>query len=126
LTWAVALFGVGACVCLVAWLRVPALARDALIHSRQALHVMRDPALDELGRERAVQSHARQLLRLGLRITVSAVAAVALPAGVVALCGAAGWVELDAVLAQLVSPWFVLVAMLLGLAGAWLLRARRP
>lgn len=125
MTLAVALFAVVASLGLIVWFRVPALARAALAASRDAFHVLRDPALDEPRRERAVRSHARQLLRLCLRLTLTIAGAVLLPWAAVAWFDVAGWVDLDAVLASAVSPWVVLAALLVSV-GAWRLRVPRP
>jgi hypothetical protein len=126
LTWALALLVVAACCALGAWLRIPALGRAAVDHSRRALRELRDPGLGEAAKERAAQAHAGQLLLLALRITAATAVAVALPFGALALLSAMGWVDFDAVLAQTISPWFALVAMALVIGALWLWRGRRP
>jgi hypothetical protein len=126
LTWAAALFVVAAFLVLAKLFRVAALAQAVLGSSRRAFHDLRDPALGERDKERAVQSHARRLLLLFLGITAASAAAAVLPFGVVALLDAAGVVRFDAVLQRTVSPAFILFATVIGVGAAALLHKRRP
>jgi hypothetical protein len=125
LTWAAALFVVAAFVVVAGLLRIPTRAREVLAHSRQAFADLRDPALDERAREKAVQGHALRLLWLFLVVTGSAAFALALPFGLIVLLDSAGLVAIDAVIALTLS-WPFLLGTCLGGAAVWALFQSRP
>ncbi len=107
-------------------LRIPSMARGVIGCTRQALHELRDPALDARQKEQAMQGHARRLVLLALGMTFASLAAVALPLAALAGLGAVGLVDPGAVLQATISPAFLVLAALLGLGMALFLRRRRP
>jgi hypothetical protein len=123
-TWAAALFVVVAFIALAGLLQIPVRAQEVLGRSRRALADLRDPALEERAKERAVQGHALRLLWLFVVLTLSATLALALPLGVIALLDSAGLVSLRAVLELTVSWPFLIGTFVLGFAVWGLLRQR--
>ena len=101
---------------------IPPLALRA--PDRQALRDLKDPALDELAREKAVQGHALRLMLLFVLVTGGSLLALAVPVGVLWLAERGGMVELEAVLDTTLSATFLIVTTVLGTA-VWLLLRRR-
>lgn len=94
---------------------IPA-ARRALQAAQQAVQVMRDPALDDLAREKAVQSAAVQVSRITLLLIVKVavlLAVTALPALAADLAGLAPWTDTVGFL----SRWDVLLGATIIVGG---------
>lgn len=91
---------------------------------QSSVAVLRDPSLDDDARERALQSHAKQLFGLFFLLTAGAVLALALPAGLIWLLDVLRVVSLRAVLEMTLSWQFLTATTLLG-AAAWRLMRRR-
>ena len=99
--------------------RIERAAADALAIAREALAVMRDPALDEAAKERLVQRRALTLVGKAALLTATGVAVVALPFLLLLLFHAAGLAPLEDTLALAASWPMLALAAALGVA-AWL------
>lgn len=91
---------------------------------QSSMAVLRDPSLDDHARERALQSHAKQLFGLFFLLTAGAALALALPAGLIWILDVLRVVSLRAVLEMTLSWQFLTVTTLVGVA-AWGLMRRR-
>ena len=104
----------------VALVRIFGLVRkcgEVLDLARASLAVMRNPALDDAHKERALQSHATRLFSLFLLLTAGAGLALALPAGMIWILDALEVVSLRAVLDVTLSWQFLLGSTLVGVAS---------
>jgi len=101
---------------------VPA-ARRALGTTQSAMATMRDPAMDELARERAVQSAALGLIGLSVSLllrSLAALAAAAVPILLFDLLGLAPWQATTAFLGRV----DVIVVSSVVIVVGWLLAVR--
>jgi hypothetical protein len=95
---------------------------EVMHHARRANEVMRDSALDDFAKEKAVQSVAIEMFKLLGLLIVGSIIAVGLPLAVVWLAGAAGILSFDAVMAMLIRWEFLLAATVVGTVVFFLLR----
>jgi hypothetical protein len=91
-------------------------------HARKATAVLQNSALDDLAKEKAMQSAAIELFKLLGLLTGGSIIAVALPIAAVWLADAAGVLSFDAVMAMLIRWEFLLAATVIGFAVFFLLR----
>lgn len=99
--------------------RIERVSADALAIARDALAVMRDPALDEEAKERLVQRRAVELVGKAALLTATGVAIVALPFLLLLLFHAADLASLEDTLTLAASWPMIALAAALGVA-AWL------
>lgn len=99
--------------------RIERVSADALAIAREALAVMRDPALDEDAKERLVQRRALALVAKAALLTATVVAVVALPFLLLLLFHATDLAPLEDTLALAASWPMIALAAALGVA-AWL------
>lgn len=100
--------------------RIERIAADAAGTAREALGVMRDPALDEEAKERLVQRGAVALMGKAALLTAVSAAILALPFLLLLFFHAAGLAPLDDTLALAASWRMIALAAALG-AAAWLI-----
>ena len=124
MTWAAAAFVVVGFLAIAQLLRIPARASAVIARSRAAVGVLRDSAMTDLEKEKAMQGHAKSLLASFFVITLGSAIALAVPVGVVLALDAAGVVEFDAVLDRTLSWQIILGATVLGFA-VWFARKGR-
>ena len=105
---AAALFLVAGFLVVARVLRMVPHAREVMARSRAATRDLRDPDLDELAREKAIQGHAIRLAVLFALLVLASAAALALPLGVVYLFELTGLVETTAVVDATLSPTFLI------------------
>lgn len=105
--------------------RIERVSADALAIAREALAVMRDPALGEEAKERLVQRRALALVAKAALLTATVVAVVALPFLLLLLFHAADLAPLEDTLALATSWLMIALAAALGVAVwlvPWLIR----
>ncbi len=105
--------------------RIERVSADALTIARDALAVMRDPALDEEAKERLVQRRAVALVGKAALLTAMSAAILALPFLPLLLFHATGLAPLGDTLALAASWRTVALAAALGVAAwvvPWLIR----
>lgn len=125
-TWAAAIFVVVAFLGIVRLLGVPSRAAEVVRQVRDAAAVLRDKALPDLDKERALRAAAGRLLALSLLLAALVGIAVGVPIGAISLLDLAGVVAMPAVLDLTLRADFLLVATGLGIAAFVLgRRARR-
>ena len=125
MTWIAAAFLVVSFLVLLQLLRVPARAAEVTRVGRRALATVRDRTLSDEEKEQAMRAGSLRLLVLFVVIALATAAALAIPAGLVALMAVAGWVDFDVAIERTLS-WQILVgATIVGLIAMRLL-ARRP
>lgn len=100
--------------------RIERIAADAAGTAREALGVMRDPALDEEAKERLVQRGAVALMGKAALLTAVSAAILALPFLLLLFFHAADLAPLDDTLALAASWRTIALAAALG-AAAWLI-----
>ena len=100
--------------------RIERIAADAAGTAREALSVMRDPALDEDAKERLVQRGAVALMGKAALLTAVSAAILALPFLLLLFFHAADLAPLDDTLALAASWRMIALAAALG-AAAWLI-----
>ena len=100
--------------------RIERIAADAAGTAREALGVMRDPALDEDAKERLVQRGAVALMGKAALLTAVSAAILALPFLLLLFFHAAELAPLDDTLALAASWRMIALAAALG-AAAWLI-----
>ena len=100
--------------------RIERIAADAAGTAREALGVMRDPALDEEAKERLVQRGAVALMGKAALLTAVSAAILALPFLLLLFFHAAELAPLDDTLALAASWRMIALAAALG-AAAWLI-----
>lgn len=100
--------------------RIERIAADAAGTARDALGVMRDPALDEDAKERLVQRGAVALMGKAALLTAVSAAILALPFLLLLFFHAAELAPLDDTLALAASWRMIALAAALG-AAAWLI-----
>lgn len=100
--------------------RIERIAADAVAVARDALGVMRDPALDEEAKERLVQRGAVSLVGKAALLTAVSAAVLALPFLLLLFFHAADLAPLDDTLALAASWRMIALAAALG-AAAWLI-----
>ena len=122
MTWAAAAFVVLAFLALLQVLGVVQRALEVTRRSKQALGVIRDPAMSDLQKEAAMQAHAKALFKQFFVITAAAAVALAAPVAAVAGLHACGLVDFGAALDRTMS-WQVLVGATV--VGALVLRSTR-
>ena len=98
--------------------------RDVVELARSSLAVVRDPALDDDHKERALQSHAKQLFSLFFVLTAGAALALGLPTGVIWVLDRLQVVSLGRVIDVTLSWQFLLGTTLLGILVLRLARRR--
>lgn len=105
--------------------RIERVSADALAIAREALAVMRDPALDEDAKERLVQRRAIALVAKAALLTATGAVIVALPFLLLLLFHAADLARLEDTLALAASWPMIALAAALGVAVwlvPWLIR----
>lgn len=100
--------------------RIERIAAGAVAVAREALGVMRDPALDEEAKERLVQRGAVSLMGKAALLTAVSAAILALPFLLLLFFHAARLAPLDDTLALAASWRMIALAAALG-AAAWLI-----
>lgn len=105
---AAALFLVAGFLVVARVLRMVPHAREVMARSRAAARDLRDPGLDELAREKAIQGHAIRLAALFAMLVATSFAALALPLGVVYLFELTGLVATTAVIDLTLTPTFLI------------------
>lgn len=125
MTWIAAVFLVLAFLVLLQFLRVPARVGEIQRVGREALRTIRDTALRDADKEKAMRAGSLRLFTLFLAIAAATVFALLVPAGVVWLLAAADLVVFEEVLDRTLS-WQVLAFA--SIAGLFLMRllSRRP
>ena len=125
MTWAAGLGAVVLFVVLVQQLGGRNLTAALAATRRSATLDLRNPALDDTAKERAMRAHAAAFLRIALRgaamTTLAAVGALLLPGSLAGL----GWLDGAAMLELSATPAFLLAAAALACAVAKL-GPRRP
>ena len=111
MTWAAACFIVMAFLVITRLLGVVPRVGEVVQSSRGALADLRNKNLSDVEKERAMRAHALRLLVLFTILTLSLVAAAAVPLGLVRLADLAGLVVLGAVFELLVSWEFLLATV---------------
>jgi hypothetical protein len=118
-SWAAAFFGLFAFLYLFRLMRVPARASEVVSRARRAVADLRDRDLPEDAKERAMQAHSIRLFQLFLVVTGCALVALAVPAAIIAILGAAGVVDVKEVL-ELTTTWPFLIAATAAALVAWI------
>jgi hypothetical protein len=121
LTWAAGLGAVALFVVLAHQLGIRSLGAHLAATRRQATLDLRNPALDDTAKERAMRAHATTFGRMALRTAAlglaAACGALLLPGSLAAL----GWLDGTALIELSTTPIFLLAAAVLGgsLAKLW-------
>lgn len=92
--------------------------------AKSSVTVMQDKQMDDLGKEKAMQKNATDLLVLFLIITVLSALAVGLPFVLVWVMELAGLVTVNQVIELTLSWEFILVAIVLSVAYFWIIRKK--
>ena len=87
---------------------------QVMAHARQATAILQDSTLDDLTKEKAMQTAAIQLFKLLGLLILGSLTAVTLPLGVIWLADTGGLLSFDGVLAILVRWEFLLAATMAG------------
>jgi hypothetical protein len=95
---------------------------EVMGHARRANEVLRNGALDDFAKEKAVQSAAVALFKLLGLLSLGSIIAVILPIAVVWLADVAGLLSFDAVMAMLIRWEFLLAATIVGTVVFFLLQ----
>lgn len=98
-------------------LELPDRARETGRRARESLDVLRDPSLDDLQKEEALQEQARRLFGLLGALLGGSLLALGLPLLAVWLLELAGVSSLAAVLGVLERPDFLLGTVVVGTGG---------
>lgn len=122
---AAALFLVAGFLAVARLLRMVPHAQEVMARSRAAARDLKDPALDELAREKAVQGHALRLAWLFVLLVATSAAALAIPVGVVYALDRVGLVQLAEVLDITMTPIFLIGVTVAVLIWTFLRRPRR-
>jgi hypothetical protein len=122
---AAALFLVAGFLAVARVLRMVPHAREVMARSRAAARDLRDPALDELAREKAVQGHALRLAWLFVLLVATSGTALAIPVGVVYALEQTGLVQLPEVLDITLDPIFLIGVTVAVLVWTFVRRPRR-
>ena len=109
MTWAAACFIVMAFLVIMRLLGVVSRVDEVMQSSRGALADLRNKNLSDVEKERRMRAHALRLLVLFTILTLSLVAAAAVPLGLVGLVDLAGLIALGAVF-ELLASWEFLLA----------------
>ncbi|MGF1477834.1 MAG: hypothetical protein ACFB6S_19995 [Geminicoccaceae bacterium] len=114
IAWLAAALTLLAFIALLKTFKTFELARGAFMSSRQALSVLRDPALDDDAKERAMQRQAGDLFRAFALVTGGAVLALGLPLLVIAGLDHLEVLSLERFWAVTLSPAFLLSTLIAG------------
>lgn len=126
MSWVLALFVVAGFALVFERLKLPEHAREAASRAHQSMRTLRDPELDDDGKEEALRDHAIQLFRLLGILLGGSILAIGLPLFPVWLLDLTGAASMDAVLAVLERPDFLAGVSVAGcLAYLTVRRARR-
>ena len=104
-------------------LAIVASARSAIAIMQNAVGVMRDPSLDDLAREKAVQAASLKLVRQAFSIIVRSVLALAAAFVPLILADQFGLAPLSASLEYL-ARWDVIIVVSIVVLFIWILGAR--
>ncbi|MCB9885794.1 MAG: hypothetical protein H6838_09890 [Planctomycetes bacterium] len=126
MTWIAAAFLVVSFLVILQLLRVPARVAEISSVSRSALRTVRDPALSDADKEKAMRAGSLRLFVLFAIIALATLAALAAPAAVVGLAAAAGLVDFEAVLACTLSWQILLGATVVGVIVMRAMPRRQP
>jgi len=110
---------------LVHVLRLVPRAKEAIVVSRASVDVMRDSALDDDVKEKALQKGAVRLLYLSFVLLTGSTVALAAPLGVIWLLDLLGLLSLETVTATLLRWDFILFATVVGVAAYIFFERRR-
>ncbi len=120
------LAGALACVILFGLLlhftRIIPNSRAVIARARESIGVMRDPALDDHAREKAIQAHSLGMFALLGKLCLGAVIALGVPVILLWLVARAGWLDFDAVMALMLDPWFIAATVVIAIVGFRLAR----
>jgi hypothetical protein len=122
---AAALFLVAGFLAVARVLRMVSHAREVMARSRSAVRDLRDPGLDELAREKAVQGHALRLAWLFALLVLTSAAALAIPLGFVYAGELAGLVQTAEVIDVTLTPIFLIGVTAAVLGWTFVRRPRR-
>ncbi|MEY2981540.1 MAG: hypothetical protein ACO4CT_02890 [Planctomycetota bacterium] len=122
---AAALFLVAGFLAVAHVLRMVPRAREVMARSRDAVRDLRDPGLDDLAREKAVQGHALRLAWLFVLLVLISATALGVPLAVVFGLDRLGVVELQAVLDVTLTPIFLIGVTAAVLGWTFVRRPRR-
>lgn len=117
MAWALAVLVVILFVMLLHRLRLPARAKEVTARSMSCLQVLRDPALDDDAKARALRSQALRFFALFAILAGGGAVALALPLGGVWALDRAGVASLHDVLSVLARPDFLAATALAGTAA---------
>lgn len=126
MTWLVAIVILIAFLVLVQLMKVPALAAQVMASSRTAVGDLRNPALTDLEKERAMRSHSGRLFGLFFRVTGATLVAIGAPLGAAWVLDRAGAVSLASVLDVMTSWAFLAAATAIGILFFFAIGRRRP
>ncbi|MBK8979382.1 MAG: hypothetical protein IPM29_26080 [Planctomycetes bacterium] len=125
MTWVAAAWLVVGFLLAARLLGLPDRAAEVFARSRAAVRDMRDPALDELEKEKRVQRHALRMLALFAIVTLGLALALAAPLAVVWGLELLGAASVERTLELSLSGPFLLAACVVTVAALPLLRQRR-
>ena len=89
---------------------------EVMTHSVEAAAILQDASLDDLAKEKAMQTAAIALFRLLGLLVIGSIIAICAPLGVIWLADKTGLLSFDAVMAMLLRWEFLLAATVLGFA----------
>ncbi|MBA55062.1 MAG: hypothetical protein CMK89_11460 [Pseudomonadales bacterium] len=123
-SWIAALFALSAFIYLLKRLGVIAVSREVISLSTAVLSTMNDGSLSDLEKEKAMQAFSLRLFKAFFLIILGSALALLIPCSLLWGLDRLDWLSLDVVMTTSLSWPFLLVSLIMGCTGFYLMRDR--